>query len=109
MSTTEEERDEEGRTGIELVRRTARLARLELEAHEEVALAAEFARIVEHFRVLEEVDVEGVEPMTTPTALRDVLRADVPREIPLDGSLLDAAPDARGGFFAVPKTVGGER
>jgi aspartyl-tRNA(Asn)/glutamyl-tRNA(Gln) amidotransferase subunit C len=94
---------------IALVRRTAALARLSLDATEEAALAAEFGRILEHFRVLEEVDVEGVEPMTSLASMRDVTRPDEPRSIEIDRPLLQAAPASREGFYVVPKTVGGER
>ena len=94
---------------IELVRRAAALARLELAAAEEAVLAEEFARILEHFRVLEEVDVEGVEPMTGATRVLDVTRPDEPRAIEIAFPLLDSAPAARDGFYGVPKTVGGER
>ena len=94
---------------IALVRRTAALARLELDAAEEAALAVEFGRILDHFRVLGEVDVEGVEPMSAATAIRDLTRPDEPRTIPSDRPLLANAPAARDGFYVVPKTVGGER
>ncbi len=94
---------------IELVRRAAALSRLELAAAEEAVLAEEFAHILEHFRVLEDVDVEGVEPMTGATRVLDVTRPDEPRSIEVAFPLVDSAPAQRDGFYGVPKTVGGER
>jgi aspartyl-tRNA(Asn)/glutamyl-tRNA(Gln) amidotransferase subunit C len=94
---------------IELVRRAAALARLELAPTEEALLAAGVARILEHLRVLEEVDVTGVEPMTGATSIHDVTRPDEPRAIEIELPLLDAAPAERDGFYVVPKTVGSER
>ena len=52
-----------------------------------------------------EVDVEGVEPMTsvTPQVLKQ--RDDVVRDGGQQAKILANAPDAREGFFAVPKVV----
>jgi aspartyl-tRNA(Asn)/glutamyl-tRNA(Gln) amidotransferase subunit C len=90
---------------IELVRRAARLAHLELDPRHEGELARDFARTLEHFKALSEVDVEGVEPMTGPTEISNVLRADEARASLPRERLLAAAPDARDGFYGVPKTV----
>ena len=85
--------------------RVAKLARIRVEPEALPALAGEFNNILGFIEQLAEVDVEGVEPMTsvTPQVLRR--RAD---EV-LDGNqqekVLKNAPDAREGFFAVPKVV----
>ena len=54
---------------------------------------------------LNEVDVDGVEPMTsvTPQVLKK--REDVVRDGDQQAKVLANAPDAREGFFAVPKVV----
>jgi aspartyl-tRNA(Asn)/glutamyl-tRNA(Gln) amidotransferase subunit C len=54
---------------------------------------------------LSEVDVEGVEPMTSVTPQRLTRRADVVTDGDLQDDVLKNAPDAREGFFAVPKVV----
>ena len=54
---------------------------------------------------MSEVDVEGVEPMTSVTPLRLKRRADVVNDGNQQAAVLKNAPDAREGFFAVPKVV----
>jgi aspartyl-tRNA(Asn)/glutamyl-tRNA(Gln) amidotransferase subunit C len=93
---------------VELVRRTAALARLELTPAEEPRFAAQFARILDAFRELAELDVAGVEDMTGPVAFADnVLRADEPRPSLPTEELLARAPAREGAFYSVPKLVGG--
>lgn len=99
------------------VYKVAELARLDIHEAEARALAAQFARTLEHFQVLAGLDVEGVEPMTAGTAgtagtggsrLGDVQRDDVPvAPLPLE-KILANAPARVDGFYSVPKTVGGE-
>jgi aspartyl-tRNA(Asn)/glutamyl-tRNA(Gln) amidotransferase subunit C len=107
--------DADERTALETVDRVAALARLELPPGDRPELARQFERILAAFRSLSELDVEGVEPMTSPIEASDVLREDRPREFGDEGAvegserLLGNAPARQGDFFAVPKTVGGER
>jgi aspartyl-tRNA(Asn)/glutamyl-tRNA(Gln) amidotransferase subunit C len=54
---------------------------------------------------LNEVDVAGVEPMVSVTPLRLKRRADGVTDGGYPGAVLKNAPDAREGFFAVPKVV----
>jgi aspartyl-tRNA(Asn)/glutamyl-tRNA(Gln) amidotransferase subunit C len=94
------------RPGETTVRRVAALARLAISDEEARTFGAQFARILEHFRVLAELDVEGVEPMAGAAGLVDVLRDDEPvASFPAE-ALLAAAPRRADGFYAVPKTVG---
>ena len=93
--------------GTQQVRRTAALAKLDLEEGEAAVLGPQFDAILEHFRVLSELDVEGEEPMTSPLAPGDLSRADEPRASTPRDQLLEGAPDPRQGFYGVPKTVGG--
>lgn len=92
---------------LEIVKRTAALARLEITDAEARALAPQFARILAQFEVLTSVDVEGVEPMTGATRLSDVTRVDEPRASLPRAATLANAPDPRDGFYGVPKTIGG--
>ena len=89
----------------ETARRVARLARIRVEEVRLPALAAEFARIVAFVEQLDEVDVEGVEPMTGVTPMRLKRRDDVVTDGDMQEKILSNAPDAREGFFAVPKVV----
>lgn len=86
-------------------RRVAHLARIRVSEGSLDQLAGELSHILGFMEQLNEVDVEGVDPMTsvTPMALKqrkdEVTDGDYPEKI------LANAPDAREGFFAVPKVV----
>ena len=54
---------------------------------------------------LNEVDVEGVEPMTSVTPMKLKRRVDQVTDGDQQAKILANAPDAREGFFAVPKVV----
>ena len=90
---------------IDTARRVAALARIRVEEEALPALAEDFNRILGFVEQLEEVDVEGVEPMTGVTPMRLKRRADEVTAEPMPGRILANAPDAREGFFAVPKVV----
>ena len=86
-------------------RRVAKLARIRVEEDQLPALASEFNAILGFIEQLSEVDVEGVEPMTGVTPQRLYRRDDVVTDGDQQAAVLANAPDAREGFFAVPKVV----
>ncbi len=86
-------------------RRVAKLARIRVEEPDLPALAQEFSAILGFIEQLNEVDVAGVEPMTSVTPMRLKRRADVVTDGDIQHRILKNAPDAREGFFAVPKVV----
>lgn len=85
--------------------KVAKLARIRVEDDALSALAQEFNDILGFIEQLAEVDVEGVEPMTGVTPMRLKRREDVVTEGGMADTVLSNAPDAREGFFAVPKVV----
>jgi aspartyl-tRNA(Asn)/glutamyl-tRNA(Gln) amidotransferase subunit C len=89
----------------ETARKVARLARIRVEEERLPALAREFDAILGFIEQLNEVDVEGVEPMTSVTPMRLKRRPDVVTDGNQQDKVLLNAPDAREGFFAVPKVV----
>ena len=89
----------------ETARRVAKLARIKVEDADLPALAQDFNRILGFVEQLNEVDVEGVEPMTSVTPMRLKRRVDVVTDGNQQDKVLANAPDAREGFFAVPKVV----
>ncbi|MDU8913254.1 Asp-tRNA(Asn)/Glu-tRNA(Gln) amidotransferase subunit GatC [Aestuariicoccus sp. MJ-SS9] len=89
----------------ETAARVAKLARIKVEDDALPALAQEFNAILGFIEQLEEVDVDGVEPMVSVTPMRLKRRADVVTDGNQQGAVLSNAPDAREGFFAVPKVV----
>jgi aspartyl-tRNA(Asn)/glutamyl-tRNA(Gln) amidotransferase subunit C len=94
MSITEDE-----------ARKVAHLARIRVEDAALPALARELNGILHFMEQLNEVDVEGVEPMTGVTPMRLKRREDVVTAGEMADRILKNAPDAREGFFAVPKVV----
>ncbi|MDF1668754.1 MAG: Asp-tRNA(Asn)/Glu-tRNA(Gln) amidotransferase subunit GatC [Roseovarius sp.] len=85
--------------------RVAKLARIRIEDEALPALAEEFNTILGFIEQLNEVDVDGVEPMTSVTPMRLPRRKDVVTDGNQQARVLSNAPDAREGFFAVPKVV----
>jgi aspartyl-tRNA(Asn)/glutamyl-tRNA(Gln) amidotransferase subunit C len=90
---------------IDTARKVAKLARIRVEEHRLPALAQEFSNILGFIEQLNEVDVDGIEPMTSVTPMRLKRRADVVTDGNQQAAVLANAPDAREGFFAVPKVV----
>ena len=89
----------------ETAARVAHLARIRVGDAELPKLAQEFSAILGFIEQLNEVDVEGVEPMTSVTPQRLKRRKDVVTDGNQPEKILANAPDAREGFFAVPKVV----
>ncbi|RKT34879.1 aspartyl/glutamyl-tRNA(Asn/Gln) amidotransferase subunit C [Roseovarius halotolerans] len=85
--------------------KVAKLARIRIEDDALPGLAQEFNDILGFIEQLNEVDVEGIEPMTSVTPMRLKRREDVVTEGGMTDRVLSNAPDAREGFFAVPKVV----
>lgn len=85
--------------------RVAKLARIRVEEADLPALAQEFNAILGFIEQLNEVDVDEVEPMTSVTPMRLKRREDLVNDGNRQGEILANAPDAREGFFAVPKVV----
>jgi len=90
---------------LETARRVAKLARIRVAEENLPALAGELSHILSFMEQLNEVDVEGVEPMTSVTPMRLKRRADTVTDDGMPQKVLSNAPDAREGFFAVPKVV----
>lgn len=86
-------------------RKVAKLARIRVEPQDLPALAEKLSGILGFMEQLNEVDVTGVEPMTSVTPMRLRRRADVVTDGNQQAAVLRNAPDAREGFFAVPKVV----
>ncbi|MEM0937040.1 MAG: Asp-tRNA(Asn)/Glu-tRNA(Gln) amidotransferase subunit GatC [Pseudomonadota bacterium] len=90
---------------IETARKVAKLARIRVDEAHLPALAQEFNAILGFIEQLGEVDIDGVEPMTSVTPMRLKRRADGVSDGGYPDKVLKNAPDAHEGFFAVPKVV----
>src|SRR5438045_5560446 len=90
---------------LEQVEHVALLARLELTPEEKTRLTGELNVILDHFERLQELDTSHVEPTSHAIPMQNVFRADEVRpSLPRDPFLAEA-PDAREGYFVVPRIV----
>jgi aspartyl-tRNA(Asn)/glutamyl-tRNA(Gln) amidotransferase subunit C len=87
------------------VRKVARLARIAVPEARLEGLASELNGILSWIEQLNEVDVAGVEPMTTPVAMSLPLRDDAVTDGEVREKVLANAPRSEDGFFVVPKVV----
>lgn len=90
---------------LETARRVAKLARIRVADKNLPRLADELTLILNFMEQLNAVAVDGVEPMTSVTPMRLKRRADQVNDGSQQAKVLANAPDAREGFFAVPKVV----
>ena len=87
------------------VRRIAHLARIAVADEEVEHLQAELNAILAFVEQLSEVDVSGVEPMTSVTPMAMKKRPDVVTEGGDPAIILQNAPAIEDNFFLVPKVV----
>ncbi len=87
------------------VRRIADLARIAVAEEEIDGLRVELNAILAFVEQLSEVAVEGVEPMTSVTAMEMKKRADVVTDGGIPDDIVRNAPATEDHFFVVPKVV----
>lgn len=87
------------------VRRIAHLARIAVKDDEVSHLQGELNAMLAFIEQLAEVDVEGVEPMTSVTPMQMKKRKDVVDDGGMPDKVLANAPAAEDHFFLVPKVV----
>ena len=87
------------------VKRVARLARIKITPPEASGLVGELSGILDWVKQLDEVDTNGVEPMTRVVAVALRQRPDVVTDGEIAGQVTQNAPETRETFFVVPKVV----
>ena len=87
------------------VARIAALARIRVDEAELDGLAEELSHILGWIEQLNEVDTEGVPPMSKATDQKMRRREDVVSDGGIADKVLANAPETRDGFFVVPKVV----
>ena len=87
------------------VRRIAHLARIAVNDGEIEHLKGELNAILAFVEQLSEVNVEGVEPMTSVTPMGMKKRADEVTDGGIPDDIVRNAPATEGHFFLVPKVV----
>jgi len=87
------------------VRRIAHLARIAVKNDEIKQLQGEINDVLAFVEQLSEVDVSGVEPMTSVTPMAMKRRPDVVTDGEIADDIVRNAPAAQDHFFLVPKVV----
>lgn len=87
------------------VKRVARLARLAVNEYEAQKMVGELNGILGFVEQLSEVDVTGVEPMTSVTPVAMKKRHDVVTDGNIAEDIVANAPATDRNFFQVPKVV----
>lgn len=87
------------------VRRIAKLARLALEEDRVEPMERELNGILAWVEQLQEVNIEGVEPMTSVVAQKLKMRDDVVTDGGIAAAVTANAPSSEDNFFVVPKVV----
>ncbi len=88
------------------VRKVATLSRLRLSDDEVHRHAEQLEAVLGYVETMNQVDIEGVEPMPHAVDQVNVWREDVPSEPLSPEVILSRAPKADGAFFEVPKVLG---
>ncbi len=87
------------------VKRVARLARIKVKDEDVPRLAGELNAILAFVEQLNEVDVSGVEPLTSVVAMKMKMRDDVVTDGGIPKDVTKNAPATEDDFFMVPKVV----
>jgi aspartyl-tRNA(Asn)/glutamyl-tRNA(Gln) amidotransferase subunit C len=87
------------------VRRIAHLARIAVAEDEVDHLKDEINGMLDFVEQLQEVDVEGVEPMTSVTPMAMKKRHDAVTDGNDAGAVLKNSPQSDDGFYLVPKVI----
>ncbi len=90
---------------LKTVKRVARLARIAVSEEEAKQMEGELNTILGFVEQLSEVNVTGVEPMTSVTPMRMKTRDDVVSDGSKAADILANAPESADNFFLVPKVV----
>ncbi|MGE0499911.1 MAG: Asp-tRNA(Asn)/Glu-tRNA(Gln) amidotransferase subunit GatC [Rhizobiaceae bacterium] len=90
---------------IDTVRRVARLARIAVSDDDAQRMTGELNAILGFVEQLDEVDVEGVEPMTSVIPMEMKKRQDIVTDGGKADDIVANAPASMENFFLVPKVV----
>ena len=90
---------------LDTVKRVAHLARIAVSDAEAERMTGELNAILGFVEQLDEVDIDGVEPMTSVIPMAMKKRQDVVTDGGKAGDIVANAPLNEEGFFLVPKVV----
>lgn len=89
----------------EMIEYVGILAKLELSEEEKEQAKKDMGRMLDYIDKLNELDTNGVEPMSHVFPVKNVFREDVVENKDDRESILSNAPKKKDGSFFVPKTV----
>lgn len=89
----------------QLVDRLAELSKLEFDAQGKEGIKKDLQKILNLVQKLEEVNVDGVEPLIYMTDEKNVLRKDVIADTVTKEEALQNAPQRDSDYFKVPKVI----
>lgn len=91
---------------VKTIEKVAELARLQLTPKEMETYAVQLQQVFKYFEQLQSVKTDGVEPLVTPTDMKQYWRAD--GVVTWDGisDALEQAPERVGQLYKVPPVVG---
>lgn len=81
------------------------LAKLELFGEEKEAAKKDMGNMLNYIDMLNELDTDGVQPMSNVFPVKNVFREDVVTNGDDSKNMLANAPEEKDGFYMVPKTV----
>ena len=87
------------------VRKVANLSRIALPEDQVAHMTDELNGILGWIEQLNEVDVDGVEPLTSVVEVALPMREDIVTDGNIQSKILSNAPSSEDGFFVVPKVV----
>ena len=90
------------------VAHVAKLARIALSEDEIAAFGPQLASILEYVAQLRQVDLAGVQPLTNPLEVTNVLRTDEVGDTLSRDAALANAPQQDGTYFLVPEILESE-
>lgn len=94
---------------IDEIRHLAHLARLEFTEAEMQEMQGDMDKILGFVEKINELDLEGVEPLVYLSEERNVLRKDEAKQVLTKDEALKNAPDKDSDYFRVPKVLQREK
>ncbi len=82
------------------------LAQLDLSGEEKEKAKADMEKMLDYVDTLNELDTEGIEPMSHVLPVNNVFREDIPSDRNGQADTLANAPQAQDGCLKVPRTIG---
>ncbi|OGH92104.1 MAG: hypothetical protein A2534_02780 [Candidatus Magasanikbacteria bacterium RIFOXYD2_FULL_39_9] len=87
---------------IEEVKKIAQLSRIKLTSEEEQRHAVTISAVLDYMKILNEVDINGVDPTFQVTGLEDVIRVDESRDCNIIKELMAQMPEIESNELVVP-------